>query len=315
MRTFQMKNRLILTIVSFLIPLLLSSCLKNTVNQPSSPLPDIYSTISNSTGYSILSAAIIKAGLKDSLTKGKGPYTLFAPSNIAFSFYGVNSITDLSKISADSIKKILGYHIIKAYLTTQAFPVGPDSSKMTLAGYPAYLTTGTHYFFINGNIVNPPANYICLNGIIQPINGILNPPTATISGTLPNVLNLHLFNAAIIKAGLVNLLNGTATHTVFAPSDSVFNAAGYKSVSDINNADPAVLAKLLNYHITNGNLFSDDLVDNSTLLTLQGGSIKVGNKITVTLNGNSNSSAATAVNLNITSTNGVIYIINKILTP
>lgn len=310
-----MKNTLKLALVSFGVSLLLSSCLKNTVNQPNYPLPDIYSTISNSTGYAILSAAIIEAGLKDSLTKGKGPYTLFAPSNIAFSFYGVNTIADLNKISADSVKKILSYHIIKAYLTTQLFPKGPNSSIMTLAGYRAYLTTGTHYFFINGNIVNPPANYACSNGIIQPINGILNLPEATISATLPNVLNLHLFNAAIIKAGLVNLLNGTATHTVFAPSDSVFTAAGYKSVSNINNTDPAVLAKLLNYHITNGNLFSDDLIDNSNLVTLQGGSIKVGNNVSVTLTGNSNTSAATAINLNITTSNGVIYIINKILTP
>ena len=310
-----MKNILKLGIVSFWASLLLSSCLKYTVNKPSYPLQDIYSTISNSTGYSILSVAIIRAGLKDSLATGNGPYTLFAPSNIAFSFYGVNTLTDLNKISADSLKKILSYHVIKAYLTTQLFPKEPDSSIMTLAGYRAYLTTGTHYFFINGNIVNPPANYACSNGIIQPINGILNLPAATISATLPNVLNLHLFNAAIIKAGLVNLLNGAGTHTVFAPSDSVFTAAGYKSVSVINNSDPAVLAKLLNYHLTNGNLFSDDLIDNSSLVTLQGGSIKVGNKISVTLTGNSNKSAATAVNLNIITTNGVIYIINKILTP
>lgn len=314
MRPTRIRSLLTVSLSSLLI-IVFSACLKNTPVLPPSQLPSIYATLSTSNGYSILSAAILKAGLKDSLMQGKGPFTLFAPSDLAFAFYGVNSVSDLTKISADSVKKIISYHIVNALLVSQSFPKGPDSSILTLAGYPAYLTAGSRYIYINGNIVNPPGNYFCSNGLIQPINGILNPPAATVSSTVPHIQNLRFFNAAIIRANLVTLLNGTMPYTVFAPSDSVFIAAGYKTVNDINNADQTALAKLLKYHIVNGHLFSADLIDNSSLSALQGGSLKVGNKNSISLTGTSNTSPAIAVNLNIAATNGVIYIINKILTP
>jgi len=295
---------------------LLSSCIKNNLSsKPASPLQSIYANISGSSGYSILSAAIVKAGYDDSLNHGKGPYTLFAPSNAAFAFYGVGSAADLNRISTDSVKKIIGYHLITKYLPTDILPDGPDSAKTTLSGFPVYFTAGTQYIFINGNIISPPSNYACTNGIIHLINGILNPPTAAIAPSLSNIKKLSLFNAAVIRANLTTTLSGTTLYTVFAPSDSAFAAAGYASIQAINSTDPAVLAKLVSYHIISGRLFSTDLVNAATPQTLQGGKITLSTGTAITVLGASNKTAGTATSLNITASNGVIYIINQLLTP
>ena len=305
---------------AILIMAILASCQPTVNNIPASTTQDIFTTLSSTTNYDIFSAAIVKAGLSDSLKNGKGPYTIFAPGDQFFSFYGIKTAADLNLISTDSIKKIVNYHLVKGYFSTNQMPQGPDSAVLTTGGYPQYYThgfspSGSEFIFVNGTSINPPGNFHCTNGLIQVINGILNPPTTTISGTIQKLPALHLLNAAIVHSNLQATLSGTTSYTIFAPSDSAFAVAGYKTVQDINNADPVVLGKLISYQIIQGQKYSSDLIDGSNLLTLNGEKIMVnlGNYITIT--GVKNSTASTVETSNIAASNGVIYIINQVLTP
>lgn len=299
---------------------LFSACVKTPDPVPATVLQSLYATLSASSNYSIITAAIVKAGLSDSLTNGKGPYTIFAPTDAAFAVFGINTAADLSKFSSDSIKKIVSYHLLNYYLPTTTTPTGPDSARTTAGGFPVYFTAltaynGSQYLYINGNIISPPGNFLCKNGVIQLIGGILNPPLANITLTVPNVPTLSLFNAAIKHSGVNAALSGTTKYTVFAPSDSAFHAAGYANIAAINAADSTTLARLLNYHIIPGFKFASDLVDGSSVQTVQGENIKFNTEGAILILGATNTTASTVTQGNISASNGVVYIINQLLKP
>jgi uncharacterized surface protein with fasciclin (FAS1) repeats len=75
--------------------------------------------------FSILVAAVQKAGLVDELATG-GPYTVFAPTNQAFvellGFLGAKSLDDVSE---DVLKKVLLYHVVKGRVFSSDLQSGP----------------------------------------------------------------------------------------------------------------------------------------------------------------------------------------------
>jgi len=73
---------------------------------------DIVDIAIQNSNFSILVEAVVKAGLVDAL-KADGPYTVFAPTNAAFTALftqlGVNGIADLT---AEQLSPILLYHVV-----------------------------------------------------------------------------------------------------------------------------------------------------------------------------------------------------------
>lgn len=68
--------------------------------------------LANAPEFSILVAAVQKAGLAGTLSTG-GPYTVFAPTNSAFvALLGELNATSLDDISVEALTKVLLYHVV-----------------------------------------------------------------------------------------------------------------------------------------------------------------------------------------------------------
>lgn len=76
------------------------------------PSKDIVDNAVNSADHTTLVAAVKAAGLVDTL-KGKGPFTVFAPTNAAFDKLPAGTIDTLLKPeNKDSLTNVLTYHVV-----------------------------------------------------------------------------------------------------------------------------------------------------------------------------------------------------------
>jgi uncharacterized surface protein with fasciclin (FAS1) repeats len=123
--------------------------------------------------FSTLLAAVDAAGLTETLL-GKGPFTLFAPTDEAFAKLPAGTVQDLLKPeNREKLKGILLYHVVSgkvnaatASTLTSAATVGGPTLKIMKMG--------------NGLMINEAnvktADVMASNGIIHVIDRVLLPP-------------------------------------------------------------------------------------------------------------------------------------------
>src|SRR5580704_1148366 len=81
------------------------------------PTKDIVDNAVNSADHTTLVAAVKAAGLVETL-ESKGPFTVFAPTNVAFSKLPAGTVETLVKPeNKDTLTKILTYHVVAGRLT------------------------------------------------------------------------------------------------------------------------------------------------------------------------------------------------------
>ncbi len=134
--------------------------------------------------------------------------------------------------------------------------------------------------------------------------------TMTIAEIVQSVDSLSLFAGAIDAVGMELAFANAGPLTVFAPGNAAFEGVA-PEVMDELLADPARLAEILQYHIV------VDSVDATQLAQLDSVQTAAGQPITVTidLNGRLMVNEALIVYADIPAANGVIHVINQILTP
>ena len=113
------------------------------------------------------------------------------------------------------------------------------------------------------------------------------------------------------KAGLVGALE-KGTYTVFAPTNAAFAKLPESTFAAVGN-DPALLRKVLTYHVVKGKAPAAKVVTLSgkSVKTLEGQSVKVavrGGK--VYLNGSTQ-----VTKTDVMASNGVIHVIDRVLIP
>jgi len=80
----------------------------------------------------------------------------------------------------------------------------------------------------------------------------------------------------INAAGLNDTLSMGGTYTIFAPTDKAFEALPTGTVDALMN-NTTELRKILTYHVTNGEVTEQDLVNMTGIQTLEGGILPVNN--------------------------------------
>ena len=84
---------------------------------PMYPTKTIVDIAVNSKDHTTLVAAVLAAGLVDTL-KGPGPFTVFAPTNAAFNKLPPGTVDTLTKPeNKETLTKILTYHVVPGRLT------------------------------------------------------------------------------------------------------------------------------------------------------------------------------------------------------
>lgn len=286
----------------------LTSCEKE--NETSKPVSDM--TIAeyaiSDENFSTLVQALSKANLVDVLN-GEGNFTVFAPTNSAFNQLftqlGVNSVNDLS---AETLTSVLLYHVLgeekKSGMLSTSYYNTLSPAQSSFMSLKVDLSTGVQ---INKEASVIVADVDVKNGVIHAIDKVLLPPTV-VGHALANE-SFSILVQAVVKAGLVETLNGNGPFTIFAPTNSAFEALfSQLKISDVSDLTAEQLIPILQYHVVSGNVRSS---------ALSAGNVE-------TLNGFINISLTPSPAINTTSriiatdvqaTNGVIHVIDEVLLP
>jgi len=131
---------------------------------------DIVGTAVAAGKFDTLTALLKKAGLVKTL-KGNGPYTVFAPTDKAFSKVPKATLDALAKDKA-KLRSVLLYHVAKGKLT--ASKVVKRKSIKTLNGQRVRVKVRGEKVFVGGARVVTP-NVRASNGVIHVINKVLIP--------------------------------------------------------------------------------------------------------------------------------------------
>jgi uncharacterized surface protein with fasciclin (FAS1) repeats len=118
-----------------------------------------------------------------------------------------------------------------------------------------------------------------------------------------------VLQAAVVKAGLVDLLNGKDQYTVFAPTDQAFVttlgvADEAAAIAAVNGLPADALANILAYHVTGGRRTSRSVLAAPSYDMLNGS----------TLTRDALSAAGIAAT-DISASNGIVHVINAVLLP
>lgn len=315
-----------------LITLTFSFTACKQADTPPPAISTIGELINNGSRFTLLKAALARAGLDGMLTQA-GTYTVFAPTDDAFKAFGYVDAAAISAAPVDLLKAVLQYHVLSTRVGTSDIPVAINTSQQTLGGLPLYLSKVTSTsatstsatsatVSINGARILQ-ADVVASNGTIHAIDRVLLPPVfgnivATIQ-SIPLLLptaSFKLLQAAVAKAGIGASLTATGPLTVFAPTDAAFRAVGIDSAA-IARTPATTLTSILSYHVLNSRTYTPLITSGASLSTLQGGTITAGGSttaLTVTGKGNGGT-ASTIVGPDITATNGVVHIIDRLLLP
>ena len=124
--------------------------------------------------FKTLVAALQAAGLVDTL-KGKGPFTVFAPTDDAFAKLPAGTVDDLLKpANKDKLVKILTYHVVPGKVMAGDV-VGKKLAAKTVEGADIAVD-GTDGVKLNGKARVTKADIIADNGVIHVIDVVLLPP-------------------------------------------------------------------------------------------------------------------------------------------
>ena len=130
-------------------------------------------TIASNPQLSTLNSLIVKAGLVDTL-KGAGPFTVFAPSNEAFSKVPAKTLADIGADPA-RLKAVLTYHVIPGKV--MAADIKNNSSVKTVNGANVGVSKAGEFVTVEDGMVQK-ADLNATNGVVHIIDSVLIPPPA-----------------------------------------------------------------------------------------------------------------------------------------
>ncbi|MGB0364720.1 MAG: fasciclin domain-containing protein [Candidatus Poseidoniaceae archaeon] len=253
-----------------------------------------------------LVAAVVQAELLETL-QGEGPFTVFAPTDQAFADAGIDLAALDNEEGKAALTDILLYHVVGSEVPSSA--VEECGTATAVNGDTLSFGVGDTVT-VNGATVTLP-DVATSNGVIHVIDKVLMPTdtpndiprTAQCTGIHDSLV------AAVIQAELLETLQGDGPFTIFAPTDQAFADAGIDLASLDTPEGKAILSDILLYHVVAGEVpssavndcTSTDAVNGQPLAFTVGDSVMV-NDATVTLP-------------DIATSNGIIHVIDTVLTP
>lgn len=139
---------------------------------PTAAAKDIVAIASGNGQFKTLTKALGSAGLVTTL-QGKGPFTVFAPTDAAFAALPKGTVEDLLKPENKAkLTKILTYHVVPGSVVSTSLKSGDVKS---VEGSSLKVTVNTGKVTVSGaNVVK--ADIKASNGVIHVIDKVLMPP-------------------------------------------------------------------------------------------------------------------------------------------
>lgn len=282
----------------------------------------IYELTASDPDLSNLKAAIDKAGLASTLNQS-GNFTVFAPSNAAFSqFLSANGFASLNDVPTAALKEILLNHVLGTKMMASQVATGYVSTmakgSASTRNLSMFVNTASGVK-LNGVSTVTQTDLMATNGVIHKVDKVIGLPTV-VTHALANP-NFSTLVSALTRNDMpdfVGILGGStgSPFTVLAPNNAAFgsllteiNLPGLASIPTVT------LENALKYHVVAGaNVASTDIMNNMNVTTFQGGTFTVtttgGVKIT-----DANNRMSNVIATDVQCSNGIIHVLDKVLLP
>ena len=273
---------------------------------PTATPNDIPRTAQCTTVHDSLVAAVIQAELLETL-QGDGPFTVFAPTDQAFADAGIDLAALDTPEGKATLSDILLYHVVGA--NVPAANVTECMTADAVNGQPLAFTVGDSVMVNGANVTT--ADVATSNGIIHVIDKVLTPTdtpndlprTAQCTGVHNSLVS------AVIQAELLETLQGDGPFTLFAPTDQAFADAGIDLAALDTPEGKATLSDILLYHVVSGEVPSSAVTECMSADAING------QPLAFTVDGTVMVNDATVTTADVATSNGVIHVIDKVLTP
>ena len=267
--------------------------------------PTIAGYVQEVPALSSLEGAAAEAGLVETLDTG-GPFTVFAPTNDAFS-----PAIDPS-LNRQVVGKVVQHHVVSGEVTSDQLS---DGQMVTpLAGDDLTIGVGDQVTVNRASVTNPDAS--ADNGVVHVVDGLL--ADAVDRTTLTP--RFTIFARLVKETGLANALREAGANdgrTIFAPTnEALLGALDSDGSGEIEAAEiPSNAGDILQNHVLDSVFLAADVPESETSVpTLEGSDITVvrsGDDVTV----NPSDEAASVTIPNVEVDNGVIHGIDAVLLP
>ena len=267
--------------------------------------------------FSTLLSAVQNAGLADQLGQAGASQTLFAPTNDAFATLASRAVG----LSGGQIAAVAPFHVVPQFLSAAALRSIANSSTTPETLYSYRGNTAVLIFMSdNGGPLNiwdgigrtsitiPETDIAASNGVLHVVSDVLVPRGVL---TVLQILRASIdsfseFSASVNQDSTsVNALNGSGPVTVFVPGNEFFSA-------------PLTPAMVRQHIVPNREFGSNAFTTAGTALTTLANrqmTLRKGSGLVLgTLNYGTNDPQATVTDVDFFGSNGVINVINRVLT-
>lgn len=223
-----MKNFIKPLLFSGVVMMCMTSCDDNG-NDDMMSNKSAYDLIVSDSNLTSLKAAIDKAGLSTTFSQS-GTFTLFAPTNAAFStFLQANGYASLNDVPVATLKTILMNHVLSTEMKASAIATGYVST-MAMGSASATKNISMYINTSGGVKINGISNVVqtdidANNGVIHKVDAVIALPTVTTHLMANSQFSTMV--SALTRSDMPNftsILSGSTNSpfTVFAPTNSAF---------------------------------------------------------------------------------------------
>jgi uncharacterized surface protein with fasciclin (FAS1) repeats len=344
----EMKRKALLLVSVFV---LLSLTLVTTVSAQTRPSDNIVDIAAKNSNFDTLHAAIVAAGLADTLASADNTFTVFAPTDAAFAALEAANPGILDTVLADPeglLTTILTYHVVAGEY--QSGDVLANATLPSLQGEDLTISLRDGVPYVD-NAQITATDILAKNGVIHVIDTVLLPDAITMPAPvveeavmddsaeevmaedevvmeeeemaeepmMDDTAGLKTIAEIATEAGTFNQLLSALTATGLAdtfaqPGNYTVFAptdAAFEALGDISLTE-SQLRSILLYHVVNDSLTRDQIATSTLIPTMSNG-----RPLFVERDGSQvlNISGAQVVVWNIPASNGIIHVIDSVMIP
>lgn len=290
------------------------------VGDLSLPMPSIMDVARSNDDFETLVELLEATDLDMTLADMESDFTVFAPTDAAFEAVGQDTLDALAA-DTEALSDILLYHVIPGdpIMASAAISVAEsDMSTVEMAnGDMAGLSYVGEQLYINTSSV-VTANVGAGNGVIHAIDQVMMPPEVTtsemtIAGFAAGNENFSTLVSLLQQENLVATLDDAeGSFTVFAPTNAAFDKIPEEDLNALQ-ANSEALTEVLLTHVVSG-----AEVNSITAFTLNGTDVETasGNMVGIDIvDGMLQVGGSTVTMYDVQTSNGIIHVIDTVITP
>lgn len=285
--------------------LFLASC--DSGESPTAPEgTDIPGVLASDGNFESLVEILPTTGL-DATLRGSGPFTVFAPTDMAFEFLGSETVDRLlDSDNRELLTRVIKFHIVPGLIRFEDLTDGLE--LQTLDGSVLRVEEIEEEIRIGGALISE-GDIEADNGLIHGISDVLRSNLGT-ADRLRLTPILKRFVDLATDTGAMAELESMQQVTVFAPIDNAFPLVGSPEFNQfISPFNTDVLERIIDFHIAPGLHPIESLKPGTTITTIDG------IEIALTLENSARSiDGRRVISEPVKTANGLIYLINGFLS-